>query len=285
MRLETRYAVHDAGSSVRPALQVEMSNLPNPSNPEITALVAEVQALREELVQKNQEHLQARRQVEAFALDLKKILDSERRSSAELRTAYFETVRRLMRVARIRDQETGAHLDRIAAYVRLLASQLELTDSDVETISMASSLHDIGKIGISDSILLKSGPLSSEERQEVEKHTTIGATMLEDSPSPLLGIASEIALSHHENWDGSGYPRGLKGEEIPLAGRLVRIADQYDALRSVRTYKKAFSHERSKEIILKGDDRTEASHFDPRILQLFGEMHSDFDAIAVSINS
>ena len=120
-------------------------------------------------MQKNREHLQARRQVEAFALDLKKILDSERRSSAELRTAYLETVRRLMRVARIRDQETGAHLDRIAAYVRLLASQLDLTDSDIETISMASSLHDIGKIGISDSILLKAGPLDSEERREVEK--------------------------------------------------------------------------------------------------------------------
>lgn len=267
------------------AIPAEMSNLRNSSNPEIAALTAEVQALREELERKDREHLQARRQVEAFATDLKTILDSERKNSAELRTAYLETVRRLMRVARIRDQETGAHLDRIAAYVRLLASQLELTDSDIETISMASSLHDIGKIGISDSILLKVGPLDPEERQEVEKHTTIGATMLEDSPSHLLGVASEIALTHHENWDGTGYPRGLKGDEIPLAGRLVRIADQYDALRSERTYKEAFTHERSKLIIVEGDGRTNPSHFDPRILELFEEMHPDFDAIAASMSA
>ena len=287
MRLEMSYPLVETGLTVRldHTTQAEMTNLPNSSNTEIAALEAEVQALRQELVQKNREHLQARRQVEVFALDLKKILDSERRSSAELRMAYFETVRRLMRVARIRDQETGAHLDRIAAYVRLLASRLDLTDSDIETISMASSLHDIGKIGISDSILLKAGPLDSEERREVEKHAKIGASMLEDSPSPLLGIASEIALTHHENWDGSGYPYGLKGEKIPLSGRLVRIADQYDALRSERIYKKPFSHEESREIILNGDGRTDPAHFDPIILQLFGELHVDFEAIAARMDS
>jgi putative two-component system response regulator len=150
---------------------------------------------------------------------------------------------------------------------------------------MASSLHDIGKIGISDTILLKNGPLDPEERRAVELHTTIGASMLEDSPSQLLETASEIALTHHENWDGSGYPRQLKGDEIPLSGRMVRLADQYDALRSERTYKKAYTHDRAKEIILQGDKRTQPAHFDPKVLELFGEMHADFAEIAASISS
>ena len=146
-------------------------------------------------------------------------------------------------------------------------------------MATASALHDIGKIAIPDAILRKRGPLNVVERAIVETHTTIGASILAGSPSPQVQLASEIAASHHENWDGTGYPARLSGEDIPLSGRIVRLADQYDALRSERVYKSAFSHEKSVSIILEGDDRTAPSHFDPEILQVFRQACRQFERI------
>ena len=140
-------------------------------------------------------------------------------------------------------------------------------------------MHDIGKIGVPDAILRKPEPLDEAEWKIVKTHPAIGASLLQGSVSPLLEVARQIALTHHENWDGSGYPRGLQGEDIPLAGRIVMLVDQYDALRSPRPYKLAFSHAKSYDIILHGDGRTRPEHFDPRLLDAFHSMHHELETI------
>lgn len=140
-------------------------------------------------------------------------------------------------------------------------------------------MHDLGKVGVPDSILLKPGQLTEEEWLVMQSHTTIGGNILAQSDSPYLQMARKIALYHHERWDGKGYPDKLRGEEIPLCARLMNISDQYDALRSKRPYKEGFSHEKSCEIITKGDGRTMPEHFDPDILAAFGRSATKFAEI------
>ncbi len=179
--------------------------------------------------------------------------------------AYLETIHRLAIAAEYKDMETAQHIQRMGLYSGLLAEKAGLHKDEVKTILHSSPMHDVGKIGIPDSILLKPGKLDADEWVKMQEHTTIGARILESTDSELLMAGSIIALSHHEKWDGSGYPNGLTGEDIPLFGRISAIADVFDALSSKRPYKKAFPLEKTLAIMKEG----RGSHFDPTLFDLF----------------
>lgn len=186
-----------------------------------------------------------------------------------IRTGYGETVYRLTLASEYKDEDSGAHIKRISLYTKVLASALGMSKEYIETIYYASPMHDIGKVGIPESILLKKGGLTPEEWEMVKTHTLIGAKILRNSNSPYLRMAEEIALTHHEKWDGSGYPKGLKGENIPVSGRIMNIVDQYDALRSRRPYKAGLDHESVVNILTVGDVRATPKHFDPHVFEAF----------------
>jgi putative two-component system response regulator len=179
--------------------------------------------------------------------------------------AHLDTIQRLALAAEYRDGHTATHLHRVAHYCVVLARALRLSPAHVATIHAASPMHDVGKLGIPDAILLKPGPLTDVERAVMQEHARIGARILSDSESALLQAGEVIALSHHEKWDGSGYPDGLAGEAIPIEGRICAVADVFDALTSRRPYKEAFPNPQAYEIMRSGS----GSHFDAFILDLF----------------
>jgi len=193
-----------------------------------------------------------------------------RRALTELEIAQSETVRRLSMAVEFRDEDTGAHIERIGRFSTLLAKQSGLDEELCERLGYAAPLHDVGKVAIPDAILLKPGPLTAEERAIVETHAEEGHRLLRGSSSSILDMAATIALSHHEKWDGSGYPRGLAGEQIPIEGRVVAIADVFDALTSDRVYRSAYTLEQAIELLREQRGR----HFDPVLLDTFLEVLS-----------
>ena len=198
--------------------------------------------------------------------DQKKMLDEMVRTRTdELRQTRLQVVRRLGRAAEYRDNETGLHIIRMSQISTLLAKSLGWSEADCELMLHASPMHDIGKIGIPDAILLKPGKFEADEWEIMKTHTTIGAHILEDGDSDLLHLAREIALSHHEKWDGSGYPHGLAEEAIPQSGRIVAVADVFDALTSSRPYKKAWAVDDAVAFI----QDNAGQHFDPEVAMHF----------------
>jgi putative two-component system response regulator len=171
------------------------------------------------------------------------------------------------------------HDIRVGRYSEIVARYLGFSRSDAKIIGHAAALHDVGKLGISSSIWQKPAPLTVEEWGAVKRHPEIGANWLNGCSSPVTKLARSIALTHHERWDGTGYPLGLSGHKIPIVGRITMLVDQYDALRSARSYKAALTHLQACKIILEGDDRTRPSHFDPHLLDLFRRFHQDFNAL------
>ncbi len=185
--------------------------------------------------------------------------------AAQLRASQLELIQRLAQAVDTRDTETGEHIQRIGRLSQQLALQIGWSEEQAEVLRHASAMHDIGKIGIPDNILLKPGKLDPQEWEVIKAHTTTGAQILADSSNPLVQMARDIAMSHHERWDGAGYPAGLKGEEIPISARICAIVDVYDALLAKRSYKEAWTLEQTLAEIRNGS----GTHFDPQLVASF----------------
>ena len=198
-------------------------------------------------------------------------LTAAERADLAYRAASVELIERLATVGEHRDDLTGGHARRIGSYAGCLGSALGLNREEFERLELAATLHDLGKVGIPDSILKKAGDLTPEERKEMETHVAIGARMLDGGTHPLVRTAHLVALTHHENWDGTGYPQGLRGEAIPLVGRIVAVCDVYDALVSARPYKDAWPASEALDEIR----RLSGTKFDPAVVAAFLRCHAD----------
>jgi len=193
----------------------------------------------------------------------------------ETEEAFQVSIRLLAKAAEIHDENTAHHVERVNEYSYFLASELGRPRAFCDVLRYSAQLHDVGKMSVNVAVLRKQGPLDDDERDEMMRHPVYGWEIL--SASDRLGMAAEIALNHHERWDGTGYPSGLAGEAIPLSARIVALADVYDALRSERPYKPAFDHDHARRVLLEGDARLDPhSHFDPTLLDLFADRHEGF---------
>jgi putative two-component system response regulator len=231
-----------------------------------------------QLEMENKRHLGQLEEIVALRTkELQKTIHQLQITEAELHLSREETIRRLSMAAEFRDTETYLHTVRMSYYCELLARKIMDNPSRCESIRLASPMHDVGKIGIPDNVLLKPGKLTPEEFTIIKTHSQIGFNLLTGSKSELLDLAALIALTHHEKYDGSGYPGNLAGEAIPIEGRIVAVCDVFDALTSDRIYKAAFSVEKAIEIMNEG----RGSHFDPILLDHFLDSLAEFLAIKI----
>jgi response regulator RpfG family c-di-GMP phosphodiesterase len=259
------------------------------SNEEFSYLIQNFNYMIKQINTRDLELKQVKYKLEGQNEVLEKKVDER---TKELNLTQEVTIKSLAVLAETRDNETGMHIYRTKNYVRILAEHLKdhprfsnhLNKTTIKLIVNSAQLHDMGKVGIPDSILMKPGKLTKEEFEEMKKHTTYGRDAILKAEKTMgtnsfLRFAKKIAYSHHEKWDGSGYPEGLVGEEIPISARLMAIADVYDALMSKRHYKEAFTHEETVEIITEGDGKTMPEHFDPDVLEAFKNVHYKFEKI------
>ncbi|MDX9721800.1 MAG: response regulator [Myxococcota bacterium] len=199
----------------------------------------------------------------------------------ELKSSSLETIYRLTRASEVKDEGTGAHIQRMSLYAAAIARSMEMPEDFVEALLYAAPMHDIGKIGIPDRILLKEGSLSEEEWEIMRRHTHIGARILHGSHSKFLQLAAAIAHSHHERWDGSGYPDGLEGEKIPIAARIAAVADVFDALTTERPYRSTtFTVAEAFEAIARGA----GTHFDPQVVEAFLRVREEIVRIHIDLS-
>jgi Response regulator containing a CheY-like receiver domain and an HD-GYP domain len=212
-------------------------------------------------------------------LNYRKELESEvtarteqlKKALERIKTASLDTIYRLSVASEYKDKDTGAHIKRMSRYSAAVARRMGLDENTIETILYAAPMHDLGKIGIPDQILMKPAILDPAEWKIMKMHTVIGAKILQGSDAEFIKSGESIALSHHEKWDGSGYPNGVKGQEIPIAGRIVAIADVFDALTSKRPYKEPFTIEKSLAIVKEG----RGTHFDPDVVDAFFDIQEE----------
>jgi putative two-component system response regulator len=223
----------------------------------------------------------ANQQLFKYAEDLNNNILMLKSAHKDLQDAYLDTIHRLVLAAEYRDEDTGEHIIRIGHYSALIARKLGLSSNEVKNILYAAPMHDVGKIGIPDSILMKPSKLTDDEFHFMKTHTIIGAKILEDSRAEILQLAEQIAISHHERWNGKGYPRGLSGVDIPIVGRIVGVADVFDALTSRRPYKEPYPVDLVCDIIKKEGGH----HFEPELSDLLLENIDEFLNIKEEVDS
>lgn len=231
---------------------------------------------REELLKRIKVHLEnwlLKQQLKGHNQELERRVKER---TAELERAHLEVVFRLGRASEYRDNETGNHVKRVSLFAEALARKAGLSEEACHLIKLASPMHDVGKIGVSDSIMLKPGKLDDQEYLEMQKHVDIGGKILADSRVPVLQYAYEIAMTHHEKFNGQGYPHGIKGENIPISGRIVAVVDVFDALTSNRPYKEAWPVEKAVGLI----QRESGTHFDPFLVACFMEILPEIETIS-----
>jgi len=234
-------------------------------NAEVQVRVASLLRMKEiqDAIKRHKEELEkiVQQRTEVLRQTLDQMVEAQRRTQ----DAYLDTIKKLAIAAEYKDESTAEHIYRISAYCVVLARALNLAPHEVEVIQHASPMHDVGKLGIPDGILMKPGELDPGEWEMMKQHTVIGGRILHGSSSELLQAGEIIARSHHEKWDGTGYPAGTEGDDIPLFGRIVSVVDVFDALTTQRPYKKAFSNEDAFSILKEGRGK----HFDPKIVDTF----------------